>query len=57
MLRYLALIDMPENGGNPTKLLLRDRPLIAAVVGWAIYNTSIIYFTGIRNSVATIFGS
>jgi hypothetical protein len=57
MLRYLALIDIPENGGNPTKLLLRDRPLIAAVASWALYNISIIYFAGFRNYVATIFGS
>lgn len=43
MFRYLALIKNPANGGNPTKMLLRDKPLALAVAGWAIYNAAIIY--------------
>lgn len=48
MFRYLALIKNPENGGNPTKMLLKDKPLALAVIGWAIYNAAIIY----QNSLA-----
>ena len=33
MLRYLALINNPENGGNPSKMLLTDRPLLIAAGG------------------------
>lgn len=43
MFRYLALIKNPENGGNPSKMLVRDKPLAIAVVGWAVYNTMLIY--------------
>ncbi len=43
MLRYLALIDDPANGGNPSKMLLKDRPLQFAVAAWALYNAIIIY--------------
>ena len=43
LLRYMALIQDPANGGNPTRLLLRDRPLLLAVFGWALYNALVIY--------------
>ncbi len=43
LLRYMALIDNPENGGNPSKMLLHDRPLILTVLGWGIYNAVVIY--------------
>ena len=43
MLRYLALINNPENGGNPSKMLLRDRPLLITVVAWSFYNAVVIY--------------
>jgi 4-hydroxybenzoate polyprenyltransferase len=43
MLRYMALIKNPENGGNPSKMLIKDRPLMLTVAGWGIYNAIIIY--------------
>lgn len=43
MFRYLSLIKIAENGGNPSKMLLHDKPLLLAVVGWAVYNAIIIY--------------
>jgi len=43
MLRYLALINNPEKGGNPSKMLLHDKPLLLTVAGWAIYNAVVIY--------------
>lgn len=43
LLRYLALLQDSNNGGNPSRMLLKDRPLLAAVVGWALYNVLVIY--------------
>ena len=43
LLRYLALINNPKNGGNPSKMLLQDKPLLATVIAWAGYNAAIIY--------------
>jgi 4-hydroxybenzoate polyprenyltransferase len=43
LLRYLALLQNCENGGNPSKMLLKDMPLLLAIIGWAIYNFLIIY--------------
>jgi hypothetical protein len=43
LLRYLALQQNQENGGNPTKMLLKDKPLLLAVLGWAIFNALVIY--------------
>jgi 4-hydroxybenzoate polyprenyltransferase len=43
LLRYLALMQDPDNGGNPSKMLVKDKPLLLAVVGWAIYNVLVIY--------------
>lgn len=45
LLRYLALIDHSENGGDPSKMLLRDRPLMITVAAWAVYNAIVIYHT------------
>lgn len=45
LLRYLALIDQSENGGDPSKMLLRDRPLLITVALWAVYNAAIVYHT------------
>jgi 4-hydroxybenzoate polyprenyltransferase len=46
MLRYLMLIDKPEFGGDPSKVLLKDRPLFVAVALWAVYNAAVIYGLG-----------
>jgi decaprenyl-phosphate phosphoribosyltransferase len=43
LFRYLALLQHESNGGNPSKMLLRDKPLLFAVAGWATYNGLIIY--------------
>lgn len=43
MLRYLALINNPENGGNPSKMLVRDRPLLITIIVWGLYNVIVIY--------------
>lgn len=43
ILRYLALISDPEHGGDPSKVLVRDRPLLLAIVGWAVYNAIVVY--------------
>jgi 4-hydroxybenzoate polyprenyltransferase len=56
-LRYLALIEIPENGGNPTRLLLRDRPLALAILGWAAYNGVVIYFSGITKFLSGMFAA
>ncbi|MEP7037169.1 MAG: decaprenyl-phosphate phosphoribosyltransferase [Acidobacteriota bacterium] len=43
MLRYMLLIEKPENGGNPSKMLLQDKPLLFTVIGWSIYNIIMVY--------------
>jgi 4-hydroxybenzoate polyprenyltransferase len=43
MLRYMALINNPSNGDNPSKMLVQDKPLLITVAGWAIYNALVIY--------------
>ncbi|REJ78230.1 MAG: decaprenyl-phosphate phosphoribosyltransferase [Acidobacteria bacterium] len=43
MFRYLILIEDPENGGNPSKMLLKDTPLQLTVLGWVIYNAIVVY--------------
>jgi len=43
MLRYLSLVNDPTKGGNPSKLLLTDPPLLITLAGWAIYNAAVIY--------------
>ena len=43
MLRYMLLIEKPENGGNPSKMLLQDKPLLLTVIGWSIYNIIMVY--------------
>lgn len=48
MLRYMALIKNPKNGGNPSHMLLHDKPLLLTVAGWAIYNVIVIYSLPIR---------
>jgi 4-hydroxybenzoate polyprenyltransferase len=47
LLRYLALLQNTENGGNPSKMLVRDKPLLLAIVGWATYNFLVIYHPSI----------
>jgi len=56
MLRYMALIDNPANGGNPSKMLLQDKPLLLTVAGWAIYNSIVIYHVSLKELWKFLFG-
>jgi len=49
LLRYMALTNNPDYGGDPTKLLLQDKPLWLSVLGWGIFNVVVIYRTSIVN--------
>lgn len=42
--RYLYLVHQREEGGNPTQVLLTDRPIIACVVLWIVAATLILYW-------------
>lgn len=55
MLRYLALINDPENGGNPSKMFLRDRPLLITVAAWSFYNTIVIYHVRLEEIGSFLF--
>jgi 4-hydroxybenzoate polyprenyltransferase len=41
--RYLYLVHQKEGGGNPSEMLLTDRPLLVCVALWAIFMAAIIY--------------
>jgi 4-hydroxybenzoate polyprenyltransferase len=41
--RYLYLVHKKEEGGNPTKLALTDRPLLVNIILWIIVACIIIY--------------
>jgi len=41
--RYLYLVHRREGGGNPSDLLLTDRPLLVCVALWALAVAAIIY--------------
>jgi 4-hydroxybenzoate polyprenyltransferase len=42
--RYLYLIHQKEEGGNPTQLLLKDRPLQAGVIAWVLTSALLLYW-------------
>ena len=44
VLRFLQITLVQEKSGSPTKILLHDRPLQMAVIGWLILFGLIIYF-------------
>lgn len=44
LLRYLNLIFTHGQGGDPARLLVNDRPLLLACVGWAAHWALIIYW-------------
>src|SRR5271168_4454650 len=44
ILRYLYLIDERNEGGDPAKLLLEDRPLLLAVALWILADIALLYF-------------
>jgi 4-hydroxybenzoate polyprenyltransferase len=44
--RYLYLVHKREEGGNPTRIILTDPPLILNVIAWVIVCAYIIYGRG-----------
>jgi 4-hydroxybenzoate polyprenyltransferase len=44
--RYLYLVHQKDGGGNPSDMLLNDRPLLACVALWAVAVVLIIYGPG-----------
>ncbi len=42
--RYLYLIHVKQKGGDPSELLLRDRPLVIVIVLWGLSVIGILYF-------------
>ena len=44
ILRYLYLIDERNEGGDPARALLRDRPLMLAVAMWILTDIALLYF-------------
>lgn len=44
ILRYLYLIDERDEGGDPARLLVRDRPLLLAVLLWIATDIVLLYF-------------
>jgi len=43
--RYLYLIHRKDLGGSPTRLVLKDLPLLFAILGWVFTFSLIVYFT------------
>ena len=44
ILRYLYLIDERDEGGDPARTLMRDRPLMLAVALWILTDIALLYF-------------
>lgn len=44
ILRYLYLIDERNEGGDPARLLLNDKPLLISVVLWIVADLLLLYF-------------
>ncbi len=44
ILRYLYLIDQRNEGGDPTRLLLEDRPLLVCMTLWIATEIVLLYF-------------
>ncbi len=42
--RYLHLIHVEQLGGAPEELVIRDRPLLAALVFWGLSSVAFLYF-------------
>ena len=43
ILRYLYLVHRKDGGGNPSELLITDRPLLLCVALWGLVTTLVIY--------------
>lgn len=44
MLRYLYLVHMHQLGGSPEEILLRDRPILAVLLMWAVTAAAILAY-------------
>ncbi len=44
ILRYLYLVDQQNEGGDPTRLLLEDRPLLICLILWILTEIVLLYF-------------
>ena len=44
MLRYLYLVHMHKLGGSPEEILLRDRPVLAVLLMWAVTAAAILAY-------------
>lgn len=44
ILRYLYLVNERNEGGDPARLLLRDRPLLISILLWIITDILLLYF-------------
>jgi 4-hydroxybenzoate polyprenyltransferase len=44
VLRYLYLIDERNEGGDPARVLIQDRPLMIAVALWILTDIALLYF-------------
>ena len=44
ILRYLYLVDQRNEGGDPTRLLLEDRPLLICMMLWILTEIVLVYF-------------
>ena len=44
ILRYLYLVDQQNEGGDPTRLLLEDRPLLICMTLWIATEIALLYF-------------
>jgi 4-hydroxybenzoate polyprenyltransferase len=44
ILRYLYLVDARNEGGDPARLLIRDKALLAAVVLWITADVVLLYY-------------
>ena len=44
--RYLYLVHKKDAGGNPSRVLLNDRPILMAVGLWTVAVIAIIYHFG-----------
>jgi 4-hydroxybenzoate polyprenyltransferase len=44
ILRYLYLVDQQDAGGDPTRMLLEDRPLLICMILWIATEIALVYF-------------
>jgi uncharacterized membrane protein HdeD (DUF308 family) len=44
ILRYLYLIDERNEGGDPARLLIGDKPLLICVILWIAADLMLLYF-------------